>query len=227
MTKPVSIQNEEVFMKLWANETFRVFYDRLINEEDRNWYKTLTLELVGKHFKMAADKDTFFQQLKFGDLLKLDSPIQYYEYIPDKAKLIKTLHNGLDEYNLSHSNKMNLVLFDDAVSHVLKIGRCLKQPRGHIMLIGVGGSGKQSLIRICTYMRGMEFTQVELTKGFNTESFKEYVKGLMKKSGISGTGISFVMTDTQIIDESFIDMYFRACHHGRQNFFFSLDEIRA
>mmetsp|Transcript_11723 Transcript_11723/g.17933 ORF Transcript_11723/g.17933 Transcript_11723/m.17933 type:complete len:92 (-) Transcript_11723:3601-3876(-) len=91
---------------------------------------------------------------------------------------------------------MNLVLFNDAVDHILKIARCLKQPRGHIMLIGVGGSGKQSLIRLVTYMRGMDFTQVELTKGFNGESFKEYVKGLMKLSGIEGKGISFVMTDT-------------------------------
>jgi dynein heavy chain len=73
------------------------------------------------------------------------------------------------------------------------------------MLIGVGGSGKQSLIRLSTYMRQMEFTQIELTKGFNLDSFKEYVKGLMKMAGIEGQGISFVMTDTQIIDESFIE----------------------
>jgi len=45
-------------------------------------------------------------------------------------------------------------------------------------------------------MRSMDFSQVELTKGFNTESFKEYIKGLMKRSGIEGSGISFVMTDT-------------------------------
>jgi hypothetical protein len=34
MTRPVSIQNEDVFMRLWVNESFRVFYDRLINTED-------------------------------------------------------------------------------------------------------------------------------------------------------------------------------------------------
>ena len=31
------------------------------------------------------------------------------------------------------------------------------------------------------------------------------MKGLMKESGINGKGISFVMTDTMIIDESFIE----------------------
>lgn len=62
----------------------------------------------------------------FGDLLKLDSPIQYYENIIDKQKLLKILHGGLDEYNMSNSSKMNLVLFDDALEHILRIARVLK-----------------------------------------------------------------------------------------------------
>lgn len=103
------------------------------------------------------------------------------------------------------SNKMNLVLFDDAIEHILRISRVLKQPRGHIMLIGVGGSGKQSLIRLSAFMRSIEYRAIELTKGFNIDSFKEFMKELMKKSGIELMGISFVMTDTQIIDEAFIE----------------------
>jgi dynein heavy chain len=91
---------------------------------------------------MTPDRDELFASLRFGDLLKLSSPVPYYEYIQDKTKLIKGLHESLEEYNMSNSNKMNLVLFDDALEHVLRIARCLKQPRGHIMLIGVGGSGK-------------------------------------------------------------------------------------
>lgn len=142
LTKPVSIQNEDVFMRLWVNETSRVFGDRLINEEDTNWFKDNVMELIGKNFKQPADRDELFSNLRFGDLLKLDSPVQYYEFIADKQKLIKSLMNALDEYNSSNSNKMNLVLFDDALEHILRIARCLKQPRGHVMLIGVGGSGK-------------------------------------------------------------------------------------
>jgi dynein heavy chain len=126
MTKPLSIQTEDVFMRLWMNETFRVFHDRLINDEDRGWFKDYVLELVGRWFKMAADRDEIFASLRFGDLLKLDSPVQYYEYISDKAKLMKALYGSLDEYNLGSANKMNLVLFDDAVEHCLRIARCLK-----------------------------------------------------------------------------------------------------
>ena len=95
---------------------------------------------------------------------------------------------------------MNLVLFDDAIVHVLRISRVLKQPRGHIMLIGVGGSGKQSLIRLSTFMRRMEYRTIEITKDFRTETFREVMKGYMKEAGIGGTGLSFVMTDSHILD---------------------------
>jgi dynein heavy chain len=63
----------------------------------------------------------------------------------------------LDEYNTGNSNKMHLVFFDDAIEHILKISRVMRQPRGNIMLIGVGGSGKQSLTRLCCYMLEMTF----------------------------------------------------------------------
>lgn len=37
---------------------------------------------------------------------------------------------------------MNLVLFDFAVMHVLRICRVLKMARGNAFLIGLGGSGR-------------------------------------------------------------------------------------
>ena len=173
----------------------RVFHDRLVNDVDRTWFVDFCKELIGRNFKLPNDEE-LFTSLRFGDLLKLDAPTPYYEMIPDKNKLLKALYNALEEYNMGSSNKMNLVLFDDAIEHTLRIGRCLKQPRGHIMLIGVGGSGKQSLLKLCSYMRSMEFRQVEITKGYNIDSFLEFMKEMMKSSGIEGNGISFTMTDT-------------------------------
>jgi dynein heavy chain len=144
MVKPVSIPTEETFQKLWVNESFRVFFDRLTDDNDREWFKDLIIDLLSKNFKQSAEKQDYFvdNKIMYGDLLKLDSPVQLYENIIDKQKLLKVLHGGLDEYNITFTSKMNLVLFDDALEHILRIARVLKQPRGHIMLIGVGGSGK-------------------------------------------------------------------------------------
>ena len=125
MTKPVSIQSDEIFLRLWVNESFRVFHDRLINDTDRRWFVRYITELISRNFKMRCDAD-MFTALRFGDLLKLDSPVQYYEAIADKNKLLKSLYAALDEYNMDSANKMTLVLFDDAVEHILRISRCLK-----------------------------------------------------------------------------------------------------
>ncbi len=73
------------------------------------------------------------------------------------------------------------------------------------MLIGVGGSGKQSLTKLSSYMRDIQFRQIEITKNFGSDQFKDFMKELMFTSGIEGKSICFLMTDTQIISESFIE----------------------
>ena len=144
MTKPVSINDGEVFSKLWAHEICRVFCDRLIDKEDTDWFIEQVMEKLNGNFKSSLELNDLFGETKimFADVLKLDAPIRLYEEIRDKNKLVKQLNSSLEDYNFSSSNKMNLVFFEDAVLHTLRIVRTLRQPRGNIMLIGVGGSGK-------------------------------------------------------------------------------------
>lgn len=73
-----------------------------------------------------------------------DNPV--YNAVPGYDQLRKTLNDKLAEYNESNA-VMDLVLFQQAMEHICRITRIISQPRGNAMLVGVGGSGKQSLAR--------------------------------------------------------------------------------
>lgn len=66
-------------------------------------------------------------------------------------KLRKKLEESLEEFNESNPN-MDLVLFEDACKHVCRIARVIISESGHALLVGVGGSGKQSLSRLASFM---------------------------------------------------------------------------
>ena len=73
-----------------------------------------------------------------------DTPV--YNAVPGYEQLRKTLNDKLAEYNESNA-VMDLVLFQQAMEHICRITRIISLPRGNAMLVGVGGSGKQSLAR--------------------------------------------------------------------------------
>lgn len=52
------------------------------------------------------------------------------------------------------------------------------------MLIGVGGSGKQSLTRLSSYMLGYTTKAIEITKNYGAEEFHEFIKTMMKTCSI-------------------------------------------
>lgn len=187
MTKTVSVGTPEIFARLWVHECSRVFNDRLINEEDREIYRELIMDLLKSKFKFNWQKDDLFtgrNTIIFSMMLRLDHEDKLYEEILDKTKLFKTLEDKLTDYNISNSNKMDLVFFDDAINHICRILRILRQPRGNAMLIGVSGCGKQSLTRLATFMLEYKTFQIKLSKNYKPQNFRDDLKEKMLESGL-------------------------------------------
>lgn len=42
--------------RLWVHEVYRVFYDRLIDDEDREKFFDIVKEMLQQYFKMSIDK---------------------------------------------------------------------------------------------------------------------------------------------------------------------------
>lgn len=65
------------------------------------------------------------------------------------------------EFNQFYSaNRMNLVLFMDAIQHVIKIVRVITTPFGHCLLVGVGGSGRKSLATLSSFISTLSEPQI-------------------------------------------------------------------
>ena len=212
MVRPKEAQSGDKLIRLWIHEAMRVFYDRLVSFEDKEWFTNLVCELLSRRFmKSGGDwsHEALFENrpIIWVDFLRprMDDGPGTYEESLDMDKLVNILNDALYDYNVTNPTQMKLVFFRDAVEHVSRITRILRQPRGNAMLVGVGGSGKQSLTRMACAIEEIPCNQIELTRGYGIIEFRDDVKANMMKAGLEGTGVCFLMTDTQIVDERFLE----------------------
>lgn len=126
-----------------------------------------------------------------------------YNSVGSWESLNKILTEALDSYN-DFNAVMNLVLFEDAMAHVARINRILEAPRGNALLIGVGGSGKQSLSRLAASISGLDVFQIQLKKGYGITDLKTDLGMLYIKTGLKNANMMFLMTDAQVADEKFL-----------------------
>lgn len=66
--------------------------------------------------------------------------------------LIEKMEYYLGEYNMISKSPMNLVMFKFAIEHVSRVSRVLNQPNGNVLLVGIGGSGRHSSVKLASAM---------------------------------------------------------------------------
>ncbi|XP_064623162.1 dynein beta chain, ciliary-like [Lineus longissimus] len=189
-------------IRLWMHEAERVYRDKLIDEKDMETFDKLIKDVVKKSFEDADEAIVFQRPLMFCHFAKgIGEP--KYSHIEGMEDLNKILVEALDSYNEINA-AMNLVLFVDAIEHICRINRILESPRGNALLVGVGGSGKQSLSRLAASISSLEVFQVTLRKGYGIADLKIDLGGLYMKAGVKNIGTVFLMTDAQVADEKFL-----------------------
>ncbi|XP_033631251.1 dynein heavy chain 3, axonemal-like [Asterias rubens] len=209
--------DKDKLIRLWIHEVYRVFYDRLIDDKDRLTFFDIVKEMTQSHFKMSVDKvlshltpsgkliDDNVRSLFFGDYTNPDSDQKIYDEVTNLKDLTTTMEFYLGEYNQISKAPMSLVMFKFAIEHISRVSRVLKQDNGHALLIGIGGSGRQSAAKLSTFMADYELFQIEITKNYTSNEWREDVKKLLLKSGAEGKQTVFLFSDNQIKDESFVE----------------------
>ncbi|KXS10801.1 hypothetical protein M427DRAFT_103173 [Gonapodya prolifera JEL478] len=189
-------------VRLWLHETTRVYGDKLIDAVDQKQLINFQQEITKKSLE-EVDQPTLYQQPLIFNHYVAGMGEPKYSVAKDWSSLRKTLEDAQDQYQETNA-AMNLVLFEDAISHICRISRILENPRGNALLVGVGGSGKQSLSRLAAFMSGMDVFQITLRKGYSIADLKADLSALYIKTGQKKQRIAFVLTDSQIADEKFL-----------------------
>ncbi|KAK2964418.1 putative Dynein axonemal heavy chain 6 [Blattamonas nauphoetae] len=211
--RPNTIEDEQAFLRLWSHESQRVFADRLVSADDKTIITTKICALAKTQFHVNWNHEEMFlfnSPKIWVDFQKMGETIpRPYEEVPDIKKLQNGLVSILEEYNtdcaMKRMKESNLVFFDDAIQHLARITRIFRQARGNALLVGVGGCGKQSLTRLSSFISGCACFEITLSRNYGLNEFREDLRKLYTLAGAEGKPTVFLLNDTQIASESFLE----------------------
>ena len=208
-----------ILPKLFLHEVTRVIGDRLVNTEDKQWLLDKSGEVIAKNFsghtldKLLGPLNPTGVQvasldaqrcLFFGSYTDLGSQKPMYKNVIDAQALIPLFEQYLENYNAMAKTPMDLVLFVFAIEHVSRVCRVLAMPGGHALLVGVGGSGRQSLSRLATFVLDYDIKQIALSKNYTRVEWRDDLRIILKGAGIGQKPYVFLFSDTQIKYDDFV-----------------------
>ncbi|MGH0120379.1 UNVERIFIED_CONTAM: hypothetical protein FKN15_039182 [Acipenser sinensis] len=133
----------------------------------------------------------------------------FVDLILDKGKPVTLVGNAGIGKTILISEKVSKLSEDYMVAKVMlqlkcRISRILEAPHGNALLIGVGGSGKQSLCRLAAFLSVLEVFQITLRKGYGIHDLKRDIAAFYMKVEVKNIGTVFLSTDAQIPEERFL-----------------------
>ncbi|XP_037775624.1 dynein heavy chain 7, axonemal-like [Penaeus monodon] len=219
LSVPETMEDLRSMKKMWIHEILRVFYDRLVDSGDRKWLLERVSDACTNHLNedfnhLLAELDdgddgevseNDLRNLVYCDFADPKSESRHYVQVEDLEGLRSVVEGYLHEFNNMSKKPMNLVMFKFALEHLARICRVLRQPRGHAMLVGVGGSGRHSLTRLAAHITDYELFEVEMSRSYGLTEWREDLKMILKKAGTGEQHIVFLFSDTQIKNEIFLE----------------------
>ncbi|TKC36333.1 hypothetical protein EI555_006320, partial [Monodon monoceros] len=227
-----------VLLSLFKHECNRVIADRFITPDDEQWFNAHLIRAVEENVSPDVGSYILPEPYFVDFLCEMPEPTgdepedtvfevpKIYELVPSFEFLSEKLQFYQRQFNdIIRGTSLDLVFFKDAMTHLIKISRIIRTSCGNALLVGVGGSGKQSLSRLASFIAGYQIFQITLTRSYNVSNLTEDLKALYKVAGADGKGITFIFTDNEIKDEAFLEYLNNLLSSGEISSLFARDEM--
>ncbi|XP_073944942.1 dynein heavy chain 3, axonemal isoform X2 [Choristoneura fumiferana] len=205
---------------LWVHETYRVFYDRLADDADRVKLFEIVYKAVYGFFRVHMDQvmtetgyvpegeklsNKHASNIFFGNYMEPDADPKIYDQVTDLDDMAVKMEYYLEEYNVVSSSPMALVMFRYALDHISRCTRVLLQDNGNLLLVGVGGSGRSSAVKLAASILEMNVIQIEISRVYGQNEWRDDIRRLLMKAGIIGKPLVFLFADNQIMYEGMVE----------------------
>ncbi|XP_069810981.1 dynein axonemal heavy chain 8 isoform X3 [Dendropsophus ebraccatus] len=224
-------------LALFNHECQRVIADRFVCHDDRDWFNKSLAQVAAEYVdpQLVSEIQNDFYFVDFlreaseptGEepeevllkVPKLYEMVLSFEILSEKLKKFQTQLNDIKGFS------MDLVFFEDALTHLIKISRIIRTDYGSALLVGVAGSGKQSLSHLASFIAGYEVFQIDLTRSYGVSNLLDDLKVLYKTAGAEGKGITFIFTDRDVREEAFLEYINNILSSGEISSLFSVEDL--
>ena len=185
-------------VRLWLHEALRLFQDRLVESSECEWTDRKVNDVAHKHFRNADLNTALARPVLYSDWLSKNYCSVNQEELRTHVKLRLQVFR---EEELD----VKLVIFDEVLAHILRIDRVLRQPLGHLLLVGTSGGGKTILSKFVSWMCGYSVFQIKVHKFYKAEDFDRDLRDVLTRSGCQAEKICFIFDESNVLDSAFLE----------------------
>eukprot|EP00002_Diphylleia_rotans_P021405 TRINITY_DN4165_c0_g1_i7.p1 TRINITY_DN4165_c0_g1~~TRINITY_DN4165_c0_g1_i7.p1 ORF type:complete len:4191 (+),score=803.60 TRINITY_DN4165_c0_g1_i7:51-12623(+) len=207
LVKPEEISSSSVLWLLWLHEIRRVFGDRMSCAEHTRQFANILYSVAAENrlapLKALLAEDDYCYSIV--NNTKMDNGPKSYEVI-DVADLAVYYDDVRKHQRERYPEDMDLVLIDETVAQIARVGRILNQPSGHVLLIGFDGTGRKSVAKMSAHLFGFQLFEISASRSYSVHDFRDDIKKAFMNAGMQGMMTSLLLSDYQMKEPRFLYM---------------------
>ncbi|KAM5238846.1 dynein axonemal heavy chain 14 [Ctenodactylus gundi] len=203
------VNSQETAALLFVHEATHVFHDRLIEPSERSLFYQLLSEELENYFQIQWTQEHLKNDpTVFVDFLDVNKPLRKKTYQITKdfdmlAAVLSEFQEKLASKSLEISHSM--VFFKEAIQHVTRATRVLRQSGSHMLLIGIDGCGKETCATLACYLSEHKLCRIPVSRNYAYMEFKETFKNVFIQAGLEENPTVLMVANSHLEQKSILE----------------------